>query len=117
MKFKPQSLRSIVSFVNEVIKRWDSASQEDRESGDLVNPDEPIVLRVPNPLWNEGDDGQYEPDDEGNDTHLCFHLMSHGGGGDVDVDGNDCGHDGANFCGMEMEYDKFLSNGRRINHG
>ena len=111
--WQPQTLRSIQEFVNNATARWDKASKAEKASGQLINPDEPIVLRVPNPAWSEGEDGPYEPDDEGNETHLCFHVESHGGGGDTDDDGEECGHDGAMFTGMEMDYDQFLSNGRR----
>lgn len=112
--FQPQTMRSIQEFVNRTIKIWDGASQDEKESGNLINPDEPLVLRVPNPEWQEGEDGPYEPDDEGNDTHLHFHIESHGGGGDMDDDGNECGHDGGMFTGMEIDQRKFLCNGRRV---
>ena len=112
MNWQPQTLRSIQKFVNEAIKGWDETPADERD--DMINPDEPIVLRVPNPEWNEGEDGPYEADDEGNETHLCFHIESHGGGGDMDDEGNDCGHDGASFTGMEMDGRKFLCTGRRL---
>ena len=112
MKFQPQTLRSIQEFVNRAIEKWDATPADERE--DMINPDEPIVLRVPNPEWQQGEDGPYEPDDEGNDTHLCFHVESHGGGGDVDEDGNECGHDGASLTGMEIDGRKFLYTGRRL---
>ena len=114
MNFKPQSMRSIQEFVNNSVRMWDTASKSEKASGNLINPDEPIVLRVPNPEWQEGENGPYEADDEGNETHLCYHIQSHGGGGDVDDEGNECGHDGGMFTGMEMDYEKFLSNGRRL---
>lgn len=96
--WQPQTLRSIQEFVNNATARWDKASKAEKASGQLINPDEPIVLRVPNPEWSEGEDGPYAPDDEGNETHLCFHVES---------------HDGAMFTGMEMDYGQFWSNGRR----
>lgn len=109
MRFQPQTLRSIQDFVNRTCKIWDAASPEERE--DMINPDEPIVLRVPNPEWEEGEDGPYEADDEGNETHICFHIESHGGGAEL-IDGEECGHDGAAFTGMEMG-PKFSITGRR----
>ena len=112
MKFQPQTLRSIQEFVNRTIANWEMTPADERE--EMINPDEPIVLRVPNPEWFEGEDGPYEADDEGNETHLCFHVESHGGGGDTDEDGNDCGHDGASFTGMEIDQNKFLFTGRRL---
>ena len=111
--FLPQTTRSIQDFVNRVVKTWEDATPEERASGQLINPDEPIVMRVPNPAWEEGEDGPYMPDDEGNETHLCFHVESHGGGADLDEDGRECGHDGAMFSGMEIDLNKFWCNGRR----
>lgn len=113
-KFEPQTIRSIQDFVNRTVKNWDSMTKEMQATGDFISPDEPIVLRVPNPAWEEGEDGPYEADDEGNETHLCFHIESHGGGGDIDDDGNECGHDGGAFSGMEIDGRKFLSSGRRL---
>lgn len=112
--FRPQSLRSIQEFVNRTIEKWDALTDEEKQSGEFINPDEPIVLRVPNPEWEEGEDGPYEPDDDGNETHICFHLMSHGGGADMNEDGEECGHDGAMFTGMDMDRIKFDYNGRRL---
>lgn len=40
-------------------------------------------------------------------------LNLHGGGADM-ADGEECGHDGAAFAGMEIDGSKFLSNGRRL---
>lgn len=112
MNWQPQTLRSIQEFVNRAIENWEKTPADRRD--EMINPDEPIVLRVPNPEWQEGEDGPYEADDEGNETHLCYHIESHGGGGDTDDEGNECGHDGGMFTGMEIEYEKFLSNGRRL---
>lgn len=111
--FQPQTIRSIQDFVNRTVKTWDSASKADKASGQLIDPDEPIVLRVPNPDWEEGEEGPYGDADDGEPTHLCYHVESHGGGGDTDEDGNECGHDGGSFTGMEMDARKFLANGRR----
>jgi hypothetical protein len=110
--WQPQTLRSIQEFVNGAVQRWDQLSKAQKASGDYINPDEPIVLRVPNPEWQEGEDGPYEPDDAGNETHICFHVESHGGGGDM-IDGEECGHDGGQLTGMEIGRG-FLSNGRRM---
>lgn len=112
--FQPQSLRSIQDFVNRTIKKWEGLTDEEKKSGEYINPDEPIVLRVPNPEWEEGEDGPYEPDDDGNETHICFHVISHGGGGDMNEYGEECGHDGPTFTGMEMDRVKFDYNGRRL---
>lgn len=111
--WKPQTLRSIQDFVNSCIQKWDKLTPEEKAYGDYIDPDEPIVLRVPNPEWNEGEDGPYEADDEGNETHLCYHVQSHGWGVDM-IDGEECGHDGACFTGMEIDQNKFLCTGRRI---
>lgn len=112
MKWQPQTLRSIQEFADRIVTMWEEASPDDREG--MIDPDEPIVLRVPNPEWVQGEDGPYEADDEGNETHLHYHIESHGGGGDMDDDGIECGHDGAMLTGMEIDSDKFLSNGRRV---
>lgn len=112
--FKPQTIRSIQDFVNKSIENWEKLTDEEKLSGEWINPDEPIVLRVPNPEWEEGEDGPYMPDDYGNETHLCFHVQSHGGGGDMDDAGEECGHDGAMFTGMELDRNKFDYNGRRL---
>ena len=111
IKWQPQTLRSIQEFVNRTVKNWDAASKRDK--ADMIDPDEPIVLMVPNPEWEEGEEGPYGVSDEGEPTHICFHVECHGGG-DTDDDGNECGHNGASFTGMEIEYSKFLSNGKRI---
>ena len=111
--FQPQTLRSIQDFTKRIVEAWDSMTPDMKATGDFINPDEPIVLRVPNPEWEQGEDGPYEPDDEGNETHLCYHVESHGGGADMTDDGEECGHDGAQFTGMEIDGRKFRSNGRR----
>jgi len=112
--WQPQTLRNIYQFVKNATERWDNLTPAEKASGDYINPDEPIVLRVPNPAWEEGEDGPYMPDDDGNETHLFFHVQSHGGGGDMDDQGNECGHEGAAFTGMEMDRRKFDYNGRRL---
>ena len=110
MRFQPQTLRSIQDFVNRTIKNWDETPADERE--DMINPDEPIVLSVPNPDWEEGEEGPYGDSDDGEPRHVCFHIESHGGGGDM-VDGEECGHEGASFTGMEMDGRKFMCTGRR----
>lgn len=112
--FRPQSIRSLQKFVNTTIQIWDELSEEEKKSGEWINPDEPIVLRVPNPEWEQGEDGPYAPDDDGNETHICFHVQSHGGGGDTDDCGEECGHDGGMLTGMEMDRSIFDYNGRRL---
>lgn len=111
--FKEMNARRLADFFGDVCKKWDAMSEEERASGDFINPDEPVVLRVPNPAWVEGEDGPYATDDMGEDTHLSFHVQSVGGGGDVDEDGINCGHDGASLGALEINYDKYLSQGRR----
>ena len=82
---------------------------------ELINPDEPVVLRVPNLEWNgPGEAGPYGEDDEGEPTHICFHVECIGGGGDTDEDGEACGHDGAQITGQEIDGRGFLCNGRRF---
>jgi hypothetical protein len=114
MKFQPQTLRSIQEFVNRTIKWWDETPADERERMNMINPDEPIVLSVPNPEWYEGEEGPYGDSDDGEPRHIYFHVESHGGGGDVDGDGNECGHDGASLTGMEIDGRNFLCTGRRL---
>lgn len=45
--------------------------------------------------------------------HALGGRFSESGGGDVDENGEDCGHDGAQIGGMEIDGDGFLFNGRR----
>lgn len=113
MRFRPQTMRSIQEFVNRTCATWDKASKKEKAKGNLINPDEPLVLRVPNPDWDGDPSCPWEEDDEGQPTHLCYHVESHGGGGDTDEDGNECGHDGGMLTGFEMDAE-FLSTGRRI---
>ena len=103
--FKPQSARILQRFFNEVCKKWDRLSDEEKESGNFINPDEPVVLRCENPEYDQ------DFDDE-NDSHFYYHIKSVGGGTDCDVDGNECGHDGAQIGGFEIQ-DGFYWNGRR----
>lgn len=112
MKFQPKTLRSIQEFVNRAIEKWEATPADERD--EMINPDEPIVLSVPNPEWFEGEKGPYGDDDDGEPRHIYFHVESHGGGGDTDDDGIDCGHDGVAFTGMEIDQNKFLFTGRRL---
>lgn len=109
--FRPQTTRDLAQFLNEVIARWEQLSQEDRASGDWINPDEPIVLSVPN-LEFEGKPNEDE-DDYGEPRLLHFHVSSLGGGGDIDEDGDDCGHCGVEIGGMYIGPGFYL-NGRRL---
>ena len=103
--FIPQVGRSLAEFFSKMTEKWDALTPEEKASGDYINPDEPVVLSVPNPEWSGGDDI--------NERQLYFHAQSHGGGDDMDEDGNECGHDGATISGMEIEQPAFLYNGRR----
>lgn len=109
--FQPQNARDLHAFLSKVIANWEKSDPDDR--GDRINPDEPVVISTPNPKW-EGDDGEYGQDEYREDRVLHFHVMSIGGGEAVDEEGNECGHNGAQFSGMEVDYEKFLSNGRRL---
>lgn len=111
--FRPQTGRELAEFFSAICKKWDDLTPEEKAEGGWINPDEPVVLSVPNPECEEGEDGPYMPDDEGNDWRLYYHVESHGGGADQDEDGNECGHDGAHIGGMEIEQPKYLYNGRR----
>ncbi len=104
--FKPQTGRTLADFFSNMTAKWDALTPEEKASGDYINPDEPVVIDVPNP--------DYDGDDEsGEDRSLYFHVESHGGGDDMDEDGNECGHEGANISCMEIEQPKFFYNGRR----
>lgn len=109
----PQDARTLAEYFSKICKYWDASSAAKRKSHNLINPDEPVVLRVPNPEWEEGEAGPYGESDEGEPTHICFHIESHGGGGDVDEDGEECGHDGLQLNGMEIDGREFLSNGKK----
>lgn len=109
--FRPQTARHLAEFFNDIVKKWDQLTPEEKESVDWVNPDEPIVVSVPNPEF-EGKQNEDE-DDYGNSRKLYFHVISHGGGGDIDDDGNDCGHQGAELSGMVIG-SGFYFNGRRL---
>ena len=111
--WQPQTVRGLAEFFSNCVAKWDALTPEEKAECEFINPDEPVVLRVLNPEWVEGEDGPYEPDDDGNDTHLCYHVESHGGGGDQDESGNDISHDGAMLTGMEINQAKFYCNGRR----
>ena len=81
-------------------------------SGEYIDPDEPVVIAVPNPQWKETDDC-YNDDEHGNKWLLHFHMQSYGGGDDMDDDGNECGHDGAEIVGMAMEQSNFVEKGMK----
>lgn len=102
--FRPQTTRELAKVAAERIKIWESLTDAQRASGDYINPDEPIVLVVPNPEHDF---------DEDEDKYNYFHVMSVGGGGDVDENGDDCGHEGLELVGMEIEQPEFFYNGRR----
>ena len=73
------------------------------------------LARNYHPEWNgPGEAGPYGEDDEGEPTHIAFHVMCHGGGGDTDDDGTECGHDGVQLTGQEIDGAEFLCNGRRL---
>lgn len=111
--FRPQTARGIAASLNKLLERWEKLSAKDRASGDYINPDEPIVLMVPNAAWEGDADKEWGEDGCGNDKYLRFHIMSHGGGGDVDEDGKECGHAGFQLTGMDIDGSEFLYNGRR----
>jgi hypothetical protein len=84
-------------------RKWDALADEEKASGEWINPDEPLVVSVPSQdTFDNENDNEY------------FHIMSHGGGSDVDEDGEDCGHDGAHLECMEIDQSAFLYNGRRL---
>ena len=111
--WRPQDARTLAEYFTKVCELWDKTPKSKR--GGLINPDEPVVLSVPNPEWDgPGEAGPYGEDDEGEPTHVAFHVMCHGGGGDTDDDGTECGHDGIQLTGQEIDGREFLSNGRRL---
>ena len=112
MRFQPITARLLAEYLGKIVKDWDKYTN-DRDQ--RINPDEPIVLMVPNPEW-DGDPGSYcdEEDDAGNARYSYFHVESYGGGGDVDSEGADCGHDGLHLSGMEIDQQQFLFTGRRL---
>lgn len=105
---KPYSARQIHKLLDERIRMWDGLADEQKASGEYINPDEPVVLSVPN------QDHDFDEEDDGN---LYFHILSFGGGGDIDDDGNECGHDGVQLDGMEIDQQEYLYNGRRLSNG
>ena len=112
--FKPLTGRQVAEYANSNCQKWDSLTPEEKASGEYIDPDEPVVITVPNPQW-KGTDDYYNDDEHGNKWLLHFHLQSYGGGDDMDDDGNECGHDGAEIVGMAMEQSIFFDNGRH--HG
>lgn len=115
--FRPFTARNLEKYLADIRKRFDALPEPERAG--FINPDEPVVLTVPNPEYEEPPSGCDEKEDDDNwvdasDKYLHFHICSVGGGGDVDEDGNECGHDGFSISGMEIDYNEFLYNGRRI---
>lgn len=104
--FNPWSARSIHRLLTEILNRYATLSDEQRNSGEHIDPDQPIVLRVPNP---EYDGDLHEPEEK----YLFFHIQSIGGGGQEDEDGTEIGHAGIELGGMEIDDTEFLFNGRR----
>ena len=119
--FKPQSARRLAEFFTDLCKKWDALSPAEKATREFVNPDEPVVLHVPNPEWDgpgeageAGEAGEYGEDDDGNPREAFFHVLCIGGGDDTDEDGTECGHDGASIGGMEIDQDNYLFNGRKL---
>lgn len=110
--FRPITSRLLAEYLTRACREWDSMA-EDRDQ--RVNPDEPIVLSVPNPEW-DGDRENYcdEQDDEGNERNQYFHVESYGSGAELDNEGVDCGHDGLLLTGMEICQEQFSFTGRRL---
>jgi hypothetical protein len=100
--FKPLTGRQVAEYANSICQKWDSLTPEEKASGEYIDPDEPVVIAVPNPQW-KGTDDCYNDDEQGNKWLLHFHMQSYGGGDDMDDDGNECGHDGAEIVCMAME--------------
>lgn len=102
--FRAWTLRELVKEAQKTIDKWEAMDEETKASGMFIDPDEPVVLCVPNP---ECDTDSIElldtEDDDGNDRHLYFHVLSCGGGGDTDEDGNEIGHDGFAIDGMAIQ--------------
>ena len=46
--FRPQDGRTLAGFFSNMVKKWDALTPEEKASGDYINPDEPVVLSVPN---------------------------------------------------------------------
>ena len=113
MRFKEQTARDVFKALKKTIETWDSLTPEDLEHGCYINPDEPLVLSVPNPEYDPDDDPDGEGQDSfGNYDHIYYHVESIGGGYDEE-DGEPTGHDGFQISGYEMDWDNFLYQGRR----
>lgn len=114
--FRPFTARNLEKYLADIRKRFDALPEPERAG--FINPDEPVVLTVPNPEYegdiSECDDDEDDDWDDASEKYLHFHIKSIGGGGDVDEDGNDCGHDGFAISGMEIDINEFLHNGRRV---
>lgn len=94
--FKPISARFLLSYFRELCERWDEElTQEERDSGDFINPDAPLVLSVPNPEW-DGED-VYWDDEFGNSYYIQFHVQSVGGHDEEETE-----HQGLELIGMDL---------------
>ena len=114
MRFKEQTARDVFECLKQIIENWDSLFEEEKQHGCYVNPDEPLVLSVPNPEYDEDEDPENcGQDDMGEFERIYYHVESIGGGYDEDEDGEQVGHEGFQIIGFEMDYDKFLYQGRR----
>lgn len=114
--FQPMTSRHLAEFFADLCSNWKKMDARQRASGAWINPDQPVVLRVPNPYWEgQDEDGDGSDDAFGNPQWLLFHVESYGGGGDKDESGQDVGHQGAELCGMVINTMRFLSNGRPLN--
>ena len=114
MRFKEQTARQIFDCLKKTIETWDSLTPADKANGCYIDPDEPLVISVPNPEYDPSDDEEGEGQDSmGEYDHIYYHVESIGGGYDEDEDGEPNGHDGFQISGYEMDWDKFLYQGRR----
>lgn len=114
MRFKEQTARDVFGHLKKTIEIWDNLTSEDKEHGCYINPDEPLVLAVPNPEYDaEQDEDDCGQDDNGEYERIFYHVESIGGGYDEDEDGVQTGHEGFQISGFEMDYYKFLYQGRR----
>jgi hypothetical protein len=102
--FKPFTARDLAKTITEREKIWAELTDEQRASGEYIDPGEPVVLAIPD---------EYADEDEDNDKYHYYHIMSIGGGATLDDDGNDIGHDGFELVAMEIEQPEFFYNGRR----
>jgi hypothetical protein len=112
--FRPFTMIELAEEITKALRNFENLSDDQRASGDFIDPDEPIVLQVPNPQFDEHDAKPLDSEDSyGNSRYLYYHVMSCGGGGDTDDNGEECGHDGFEMSGMRINGREFLANGRR----